>query len=68
VFKDETATFSVRISLDGNEQYTLCNVTVNAKTGNVTYDNSVVNYPPEIGTDDPSSEGDVPPGEEGGEF
>ena len=49
-FKDLTSKtaeneFTVKISEDGKDEYNLCKVTVNVKTGKIKYDTSVANYP-----------------------
>ena len=56
VSKEETVTLTVKISEDGTEEYDLCEITVNNKTGKVTYDDSIANYPPASDTDSSSSD------------
>ncbi|MGI6279159.1 MAG: Stk1 family PASTA domain-containing Ser/Thr kinase [Acutalibacteraceae bacterium] len=46
VTKKEKVTFTVKISEDGTREYNLCRITYDNKTGKVSYDDSVRNYPP----------------------
>lgn len=55
----ETIELTVKISVDGVEEYNLCKVTINNKTGKVTYDNWVADYPP-AGSDTPITDPENP--------
>lgn len=64
ISKKETVELIVKISEDGVTEYNLCKVTVNNKTGKVSYDESIADYPPasateSVPTDNVSSDGAV---------
>lgn len=48
VSKSEIAEFVVKVSEDGKQEYNLCKITYNNKTGKVSYDDSVADYPPAV--------------------